>query len=74
MFEPMPILRMRDIRGTEYIALAKPAFVGARSPDGLFSTVEEDSSYVAINQANYGPQFESTSGRQVRTLTLAVER
>jgi outer membrane receptor protein involved in Fe transport len=61
--EPMPILRMRDIRGTEYTALAKPAFVGARNPDGLFSTVQEDSSYVALNQANYGPQFENTNGQ-----------
>lgn len=61
--EPQPILRMRDIRGTEYVALAKPAFVGARNPDGLFSTVEEDSSYVSLNQANYGQQNESTSGQ-----------
>jgi outer membrane receptor protein involved in Fe transport len=61
--EPMPIIRMRDTRGTEYTALAKPAFVGARSPDGLFSTVQEDSSYVSINQANFGPQFKSTNSQ-----------
>jgi outer membrane receptor protein involved in Fe transport len=29
----------------------------------LFSTVQEDSSYVEINQANFGPQFQSTSGQ-----------
>jgi outer membrane receptor protein involved in Fe transport len=61
--EPMPVLRLRDIRGTEHTAIAKPAFVGARNPDGLFSTVQEDSSYVELNQANFGPQFESTSGQ-----------
>ena len=61
--EPMAILRMRDIRGTEYVALAKPAFVGARNPDGLFSTVQEDSSYVELNQANFGAQNESASGQ-----------
>ena len=61
--EPMPVLTMRDIRGTEQIAIAKPAFVGARNPDGLFSTVEEDTSYVELNQANFGQQNESTSGQ-----------
>lgn len=54
--QPMPVIRLRDIRGVELTAIAQPSFVGARNPDGLYSTVQEDSSYVSINSANQGPQ------------------
>ncbi len=59
--QPLPILRLRDIRGTERVAIAQPVFVGARSPDGLFSTVPEDSSYQFVNSADLGQQNQRYS-------------
>lgn len=57
----MPILTLRDIRGIERSVIAQPVFVGARNPDGLFSTVPEDSSYQYVNSADFGQQSQRYS-------------
>ncbi len=59
--QPLPVLRLRDTRGFDRIAIAQPVFVGARNPDGLYSTVQEDSSYTYVNSANQIPQNEAYS-------------
>lgn len=61
--QPMPVLRIRDIRGNEFVALAQPVFVGARNPQGLFSTEREDTSYTYVNSADNGPQNERYSAQ-----------
>lgn len=61
--QPMPTLVLRDINGNEFTAIAQPVFVGARNPQGLFSTVAEDTSYTYVNSADYGPQDERFSNQ-----------
>jgi outer membrane receptor protein involved in Fe transport len=61
--QPMPTIELRDIRGEMRLAIAQPVFVGARYNRGLFSTEEEDSSYVAFNAANQGPQNTAFSSQ-----------
>ncbi len=61
--QPTPTIQMRDIRGEIRLAIAQPVFVGARYDQSLFSTEEEDSSYVAFNAANQGPQSTSFSSQ-----------
>ena len=56
--QPRPTITLRDTRGELQTAIAQPVFVGARHDQGLFSTEREDSSYVAFNSANNGPQNE----------------
>ena len=59
--EALPIVRLRNIRGVERLAIAQPVFVGTFSPDGLFSTEAEDSSYTYVNSADLGQQFQRYS-------------
>jgi len=57
----MPVMTLRNIRGVQRTVIAQPVFVGARNPEGLFSTVPEDSSYQYVNSADYGPQNQRYS-------------
>jgi outer membrane receptor protein involved in Fe transport len=54
--ETLPVIEVRNVRGERVTAIAEPVFSGFRSDQSLFRTEPEDSSYVAFNAANNGPQ------------------
>ena len=60
-YEPMPVLQLRDTRGSTFLAAAQPQFEGFQYPVSRFSTVQEDSSYVDFNSANRGPESKRWS-------------
>ena len=61
--QSMPVIRLRDLRGNEQLAIAQPVLITPRNPRGLFSTEKEDSSYTFVNSADKGPQSTNFIGQ-----------
>ena len=61
IYEAIPVMEVRDIRGNTFLAAMQPLFEGFQYPNSRFSTVQEDSSYVEFNSANHGPQIQNWS-------------
>lgn len=59
--EVMPVMEIRDIRGERVLVIAQPVFQGFRHDQSLYSTVAEDSSYVAFNAADNAAQNDRFS-------------
>jgi outer membrane receptor protein involved in Fe transport len=75
--QPMPVMQLRNARGEPVWVIAQPVFIGARYDSGLYQTEvdESDSSFVAFNSANRGPQNDrfSNQGKIVWRQTLTED-